>query len=384
MVVAVLGTSSGDVMPNQKSNAGNEGDVMKHPPLQKVAEQHSNANDEFWYVETHAAYPYYFLPSQGAGIGHLVQNQPDLKLLTDFANVAYHDIQNVHVRFPDKRTYLGSAAQVFHLLKRKQKRVRMTLFELDASPAQKLFEYFQSQGAKAVLVRTGSDAGVAGFLRQWWDAAVAKTQRDDFVMVVQGDSYKLAPALWTNGVNGKPDLVFVDPFKIGDSMGQPQKILSSLNVASVPFMCWTPLSCVPNGWPAQKWTFENYQTRTGNRSAQSFVRDCVQSNYDLAWICWATSAGSTRQIYGCQLTFGNVFGGQFTPAAIWLFPNGMPYLDLNNLVDNLGPQGLNFQNPITSWQTPGQPLIPNAAHIQIQNQPGTQWWSKYHAAFCWP
>ncbi len=66
-------------MPNQKLNAGNEGDVMKHPPLQKVVEQHSNRKDEFWYVETHAGYPYYFLPSPGsweAGIGHLVQNQP--------------------------------------------------------------------------------------------------------------------------------------------------------------------------------------------------------------------------------------------------------------------------------------------------------------------
>ncbi len=124
-------------MPNQKSNAGNEGDVMKHSPLHKVVEHLSNDKAEFWYVETHTGYPYYFLPARGswqAGIGHLVQPTARPELLTDFANVAYHEKQNVHVRFPVKPAYLGSAAQVFHILKNKQKRVRMAFFELDADP----------------------------------------------------------------------------------------------------------------------------------------------------------------------------------------------------------------------------------------------------------
>lgn len=383
-------------MSNQKSNAGNEGDVMKHPPLHKMVEHHSDSKDEFWYVETHTGYPYYFLmddppmtgnpprPKPGkwaAGIWDLDQNRANApNLLTDFANVAHHDKQNVHVRFPNKRTYLGSAAQVFHLLKEKNKRVRMTLIELETDPAQELLEYFQGQGAKTLLVKTGSDAGhVTGFLRQWWDAAVANTE-DDFVMVVQGDSYTLAPALWANGVEGTPDLVFVDPFKIGDSNGQPAQILASLNGAGVPFMCWTPLSCVPNQWQRAQWSFED----NGNQSAQGFVRDCVQARYHLAWFSWGGAAGSTREMYGCQLTFGNIFGAQFTPASIWQFAKGnaLPYLGLTNQVTNQG-RAPNFQNPSTTWQTPGPALIENASAIQAQAQPGVWWWDKYHAAFWW-
>lgn len=151
-------------MPNQKANAGNEGDVMKHSPLHKVVEHHSNGKDDFWYVETHTGYPYYSLmgdppmtgkppsPKPGtwaAGIRDLDQHRANApNLLTVFANVAYHDKQNVHVRFPDKRTYLGSAGQVFHLLKEKHKRVRMTLFELETDPAQELLKYFQGQGRR--------------------------------------------------------------------------------------------------------------------------------------------------------------------------------------------------------------------------------------------
>ena len=65
-------------MPNQKKNAANEGDVMKHAPLHDVVKHHCNNKVDFWYVETHAGYPYYFLPSTGlwtGGIGHLHQNQ---------------------------------------------------------------------------------------------------------------------------------------------------------------------------------------------------------------------------------------------------------------------------------------------------------------------
>ena len=76
-------------------------------------------------------------------------------------------------------------------MKMKLKRIRMTLFELDSTPAEELFNYFEGQGAKVVLVRTGGDPRhVASFLREWWDAAAAKT-KDNFVMVVQGDSYNL-------------------------------------------------------------------------------------------------------------------------------------------------------------------------------------------------
>lgn len=138
---------------------------MKHAPLHKVVEHHSNGKDEFWYVETHTGYPYYYPPAQGswqAGIEHVVQrtNQQPAppSLLTDFANVAYHDKQDVHVRFPDKRTYLGSAAQIFHILKDKQKRVRMTLFELNAEKAQNFVDSCMRQNRQiAWLSWTGSN-----------------------------------------------------------------------------------------------------------------------------------------------------------------------------------------------------------------------------------
>lgn len=75
MEVQFRGEPLGDPMPNQKSNAGNEGDVMKHSPLHKVVENRSISKDEFWYVETHAGYAYYYPPVQGswqAGIEHLM------------------------------------------------------------------------------------------------------------------------------------------------------------------------------------------------------------------------------------------------------------------------------------------------------------------------
>ena len=270
-------------------------------------------------------------------------------------NVAYHDKQDVHVRFPDKRTYLGSAAQIFHILKDKQKRVRMTLFELDADPAQALFEYFQGQGAKTVLVGTGGDGGhVAGFLRQWWDAAVASTHQDDFVMVVHGDSYSLAQAFWASAASAKPDLVFVDPFKIGDQNNQPETILASLSNGNVPFMCWTPLFSVPaqNGqqWPADKWSFQSDNNRVGDEKAQNFVDSCMRQNRQIAWLSWTGSNGASQKVYGCQLTFGYVLSGNFTTASIWQFanPNTLPYLDLMNRVANPGQQVPNFQNPATT------------------------------------
>ena len=383
----------GDAMPDQKSNAGNEGDVMKHPPLHKVVEQHSKGKDEFWYVETHAGYPYYFLPARGSweqGIRHVAGNQVTAPaLLTDYAALAYHDAQAVLEGFPDKRTYLGSAAQVFQFLKAKTKRIRMTLFEREAAPAQQLFEYFQDQGAKAVLVRPGSDADhAASFLRNWWDAAVAKTNDDDFVMVVQSDSYALAPELWAEGVAEKPDLVFVDPFKINDSNRQPQDILASLSRVGVPFMCWTPSFSVPTPkgqqWPDDKWSFQIAGNQVGDRKAQNFVDYCMAQNHQIAWFSWAGSNGARQKMHGCQLTFGNVFCGQFTPAAIWPLANGLPYIDLNNLVAHPVQQGRNFLNPITTWQTEGQALNWLAQTIQAGNQPGAQWWNKYHVAGCDP
>lgn len=204
-------------------------------------------------------------------------------------------------------------------------------------------------------------------------------------MIVQGDSYKLAPALWSNGVKGKPDLVFVDPFKIGDSTGQPAKTLSSLKGAEVPFMCWTPLSCVPNKWPPERWSLEDNGNRIGNQSAQRFVRDCVVQSFHLAWFSWQPAAGLTREMYGCQLTLGNVSNQQFNAVSIWQLPNGhgLPYLDLSPAA-NTGQQSPKLQKPSTTWQTPGQALIANAPAIQAQAKPGVPWWDKYHAAFWWP
>ena len=90
-------------------------------------------------------------------------------------------------------------------------------------------------------------------------------------------------------------------------------------------------------------------------------------------------------MYGCQLTFGSVFDQNFTPAAVWQFANhagALPYLDINGQVANPNQPAANFHNPSTTWETPGQAL--NGAAVQASNQPGAQWWDKYHAAFWWP
>jgi len=318
-------------VPDQKTNAGNEGDVMKHPTLQKVTDHLSDSKSEFWYVETHAAYPYYFLPLKGAwtgGIGHLASTLKDDQAiprpLRDYVAIAYHDKLGVTEGFPDKRTYLGSAPQVFHILKDKKKRIRMTLFEMAAEPTDQLLDYFEAQGAQTVLVRTGNDAGhVATFLRKWWDAAVEKAHDDDdLVMVVQGDSWQLAPCLWEkSGENRNPDLVFVDPFKLNDPYGQPQQLLCSLGQSNIPFICWTPLFCVPasNGskWPAAKWSFESEQGRTGDQGAQAFANECKAKGYQITSCCWDGSAGARQKMYGCQLALGNVFSDGFTANDIW-------------------------------------------------------------------
>src|SRR5205085_75875 len=143
-----------------------------------------------------------------------------------------------------------------------------------------------------------------------WDAAVARMhQEDDFVMVVQGDSYRLAPALWPKGDAAKPDLVFVDPFKIGDKADEPENILRTLNHSKVPFMCWTPLFSVPTKndqqWPPTKWSFENDAQVAGDKQAQEFVDSCINKQYHLAWFSWAKSNGARQKMFGCQLTIGN-------------------------------------------------------------------------------
>jgi len=371
-------------VPDQQKNAGNDGDVMKHAPLQRVVLQRSKDKEEFWYLETHAGYPWYHLPPGGSwkdGIGHLNAHQAFApQLLKDYLTVAFHDKQSVPDRFPDKRTYLGSAAQVFHLLREEKKRIRMTLFELDTFPAEHLRQYFGSQGAKTVLVRAGGDAGhVAKFLREWWRKAASSANSDDVVMIIQGDSYKLAPSLWKNSSGApKPDLVFLDPFKLGDSMRQPHTILDSLDQASVAFICWTPLFCVPKKWNPSKWSFEDcknqlFRTSVGNRTTSRFKTHVHKRKGNMAWLSWKASSGNTRDMYGCQLTFGNIFRN-FTPADVWEFGQNryMPYLDSSTWN--------------TSWRSPdpSPPTAPAQSLSPGAQQPGQHWWDKYHAAYWWP
>jgi hypothetical protein len=388
----------------QAKNAGNEGDVMKHAPLQEVVDRLSKEKEEkkeeFWYVETHTGCPYYFLPEKGKwqnGIGHLMENLNHApQILKDFADIAYHDKHNALVRFPYNRTYLGSAAQVFHILKDKEIQVRMTLFELDPETAQALVEYFHGQGATVVhvapkvhVVPKGGKSPAAGFVRGLWDAAVANAQNDDLVMVVQGNSYDLAEDLWQNNPK-KPHLVLVDPFGFDDhpSHPQPETILDSLKSAAVPFICWTPLLSVPKKkgqpWPVNKWSFQSHNNAPGVQNAQRFVDWCTGQGLDVAWFSWMKSAGANQTVYGCQLTFGNIFDQNFTPASIWGFqsqPSLLPHLDLMNQVDNLGQLGPNFQNPAFTWQAPGSLKQQSSAPGNLFRK---RWWEKYHAAFWWP
>lgn len=343
-------------------------------------------------METHAGYPSYEITPRGSwkrGIGDLLTDPGSApKLLRDWVAVAYSDKQNVPEHFPSKRIYLGSAAQVYHLLREKGKHIRMTLFEMGTEPAEELRQYFSGQGAETVLIRPES-GGVnwsTAFLRKWWDEAVHAAAGKDVVMVVEGDSYKLAPSLWENN-DRKPDLVFVDPFNLEDD--QPNALLDSLNEVRIPFMCWTPLFSVKN-WNMEKWSFKTDQNdKAGNKKAKEFVDYCRSKSYELSWFCWKESKG-IRKMYGCQLAFGNVFDQQFTPTALWEFPGfpgQLPYLDINSQVVNARQPGANFRNPNTTFQTPGQPVNQDV-HRQIpsRGKPGVRWWGKedkYHAAFWW-
>ncbi len=145
----------------------------------------------------------------------------------DYLELAFCE-QKTHDGFPAKRTYLGSAAQVFHLLKADKKHIRMTLFEMNDEAAGQLFQYFRGQ-ERTCAVLTGISDDASWFndrLPQWWDEA-ADRANDDLVMIVQGDSYALARSLWKNSSEkSKPDLVFVDPFKLEDSNGQPEGIIA--------------------------------------------------------------------------------------------------------------------------------------------------------------
>lgn len=385
-------------MSDQKTKAGNQGDVVKHACLQEWVKNDPKyeSKGEFWYVETHTAYPCYFLPVKGSwehGVGRLVQNvgAPTPQPLVDYADVAYLDMPSAGGRFPAKRTYLGSSAQVFHLLKQNENRVRMTLFELHLDPARELFEYFQNQGVKALFVAAGSNTTRGdNILRRLWDAAVQSMPQDDLVMIVQGDSYALAPTLWRSPGDSVPDFVLVDPFKIGDSKGQPMGIVSSLSKSRVPFMCWTPLLGVPKrggtAWTPTRWSFESHGNRTGDKTAQRFVRHCVKRDHHLAWFSWLGADGARQAMYGCQLAFGGAahhllchliappVGGQ-----------GLPYLDLGTGSAGSAPSISNFQNPGTYWRTPGA-VLDRSQHLRTSagRQPGFKAWDEYHAAFWWP
>ena len=207
-----------------------------------------------------------------------------------------------------------------------------------------------------------------------------KDKDKNFVMVIQGDSYKLAPSLWENcDAKRKPDFVFVDPYGLNDPRGQPTKLLTSLSKEGVPFMCWTPLFQVPKDWELTKWSFESHEAtagnvRVGDKSSKQFVDDCMKKKYHLAWFCWAHSDGSTTNMYGCQLTFGNVFCCSINPADVWEFQSRcLPYLDLNLTI-------LPY-----SWKTPCAQSSPNPTPAAPSTtQPGVQWWDKYRAAFWWP
>jgi hypothetical protein len=373
-------------VPNpQEKNVGNEGDVMKHAPLQEIVRRICKEKDGFWYVETHASSPFYFLPPKGSwqrGMGQLNawQQVPARRLPKRYRLLAYHDKQKVPDRFPDDRVYLGSTAQVFHLLRRNKKRVRMTCFETDPEPAEQLLQYFECQGASVVLVQAAEDSGfVAKFLGEWWDKAAMAAGGDDLVMIVQGDSYKLAPSLWENRSEASdPDLVFVDPFKLEDSPGQPNTILASLNKSKVPFMCWTPLNGKTNLGNGTRWTF----LEEGVGDAKEFVKFCYDKKLTCAWFSWRASSGQST--YGCQLTFNNLFNC-FSATPVWKFggqPGQLPYLDIGGQV--AGSPGLSLQNPKTTWQTWGAPLDANAQRIEYQNHPGEAWYSQYNAALWWP
>jgi hypothetical protein len=280
----------------------------------------------------------------------------------------------------------------------------MTLFEKDADPAAQLCRYFDVRGAKVVLVRAGDDAPfVRSFLRVWWDEASKAAEEDDLVMIVQGDSYELAPSLWTNNAGSpNPDLVFVDPYNLEDSAGQPTEILVSLNASKVPSMCWTPLFCVPPlakggpGWQPDKWSFEDcqnqqFRTGVGDKKAHDFLTYCQKNKYLLAWFSWEPTSGGRQALYGCQLAIDGVFNVTgLSPAQVWQFagnPGQLPYLDIGGQVGSPHSSGINLRNPATMWQTWGS-LNPQGSQITpaAQGPPGKRWDPNldYSAAFWWP
>lgn len=380
-------------MKSQDGNAGNQGDLIKHVALGSIIDRIAdNAGTEFWYVETHTASPFYFLNDEKGkwqtGVGSAANDHTAPRIVKDYVSTAFHDLSNLPASFPDKRVFLGSSAQAFHRLKSRGKQVRMTLFELRSAPADELRDYFARQGALVISLNcVDSTEWSSSFIRSIWDEAVKSAGKTDVVIVVQGNSYQLAPALCSSRQGRRPDLVLVDPFALGDSRGEPKRLLASLTTHGVPFLCWTPLFRVPKSgggpWSASRWSFECHRSIAGDKGAQDFVRESLNSSYDIAWCSWQGSYGARQEMYGCQLTSRGVFSDKFTPASIWEYPGKMvPYLDVEGRHSASPQDGL--EHPSTSWQQAGQPIGIGADQADDQNRPGLLWWDKYHMAFWWP
>ena len=253
---------------DHRSNAGNEGDVLKHAILAALVQDllPTSGDRVFRYAEAHAGRGRSLLLAGGAwerGIGRLgtTASWPASRPLAPYRENCLFGKSDGAATTGD--SYLGSAALVLRLLERHGVAYQLYLFETDAAAARDLCAYVAAHAVHPANVT-----------------------------VFDGDGYE-----GVKGLSGL-DLALVDPptrdeERVEDFLRTPPHGLKNLLV-------WTPRSCAGSG--------DSGNPLPGRESKAS--REWLASLRDLpsalpqkrmeraAWDGWA---GSTRDLAGCAV-----------------------------------------------------------------------------------
>jgi hypothetical protein len=196
------------------------------------------------------------------------------------------------------RLYLGSSALVYQRVKQKapKRPLVLTLFDIDTDVALALFDYYDEQQAQPVMafldkcqLSDQSKVALNGF---------CNTLGQPRCLVIKGSSYEYLSATCPPSAEQRPNLVFVDPHKVGDQREGIERILDHCQRTDTRFLCWSPLQAVPDkDFPADGWSF------TYHEDEKKFVETCKAHEYRLAWFAWGAVNGGKQNCYGCQLAF---------------------------------------------------------------------------------
>jgi hypothetical protein len=290
--------------------AGNEGDVIKHAflldTLDRLLMGKKEGADGFWYVDTHAARPYHRLPATGRwsyGIGKL-RGMPDLPpILANYLSLCFYEDDSVkqskpHFKQLVTRLYLGSSAIVHQRAKQTNPRLplAMTLFDIDTDTALALYDYFGQQQVAPVMTfmdhQQLSNHVFAALNDIWISLGQSKC------LVIKGSSYDYLGGLCLSIAERHPDLVLVDPHRVGEEREAIENILHHCQQTKTAFLCWTPLQAVPDKeFSSDGWSFTHHDDE------KRFVETCQRQGYRIAWFAWGSVRGGKQSCYGCQLTF---------------------------------------------------------------------------------